>query len=150
MHKNAIEIAIINVLIAIISTIFTNFAVAKVISYYPTIYNIKLYDGFDSSISDDNLKKLVDTIAKTYKDYLNEYGKVDAVVKTSIATRDELAELKKENARLSEELAKQKDKIKYLPKDKAVHIDNYELLHRIGKLEMYIKDHIGSIPEELK
>lgn len=34
MHKNAIEIAIINVLIAIISTIFTNFAVAKVIIKY--------------------------------------------------------------------------------------------------------------------
>ncbi|MBP5408156.1 MAG: FtsX-like permease family protein [Bacilli bacterium] len=33
-------------------------------------------------------------LQKTYKDYLNEYGKVDAVVKTSIATRDELAELK--------------------------------------------------------
>ena len=32
MHKNAIEIAIINVLIAIISTIFTNFAGAKVIN----------------------------------------------------------------------------------------------------------------------
>ena len=64
---------------------------------------------------------------------------------------DKLAELKKENAKLTEELNKEKSKFKYLPKDlKEVHIDNYELLQRIGKLEMYIKEHIGSIPDELK
>jgi len=34
MHKNATEIAIINVLIAIISTIISNFAGAKVIIKY--------------------------------------------------------------------------------------------------------------------
>lgn len=66
------------------------------------------------------------------------------------ALQNELLELKKENARIQEELAKQKEKIKYLPKDKAVHIDNYELLQRIGKLEMFIKEKLGSIPEELK
>lgn len=40
MHKNAIEIAIINVLIAIISIIFCNFAGAKIIIKYQTL-NIK-------------------------------------------------------------------------------------------------------------
>ena len=82
---------------------------------------------------------------------IEDYRKVESESKIDVkALLNELNELKKENAALEEELAKQKDKIKYLPKDKVVHIDNYELLQRIGKLEMYIKDHIGSIPDELK
>ena len=82
---------------------------------------------------------------------IDDYRKIESNSKIDVkALLDELNELKKENACLKEELVKQKDKIKYLPKDKVVHIDNYELLQRIGKLEMYIKDHIGSIPEELK
>lgn len=82
---------------------------------------------------------------------IEDYRKVEANSKVDVkALLAELNELKKENTRLVEELAKQKSKIKYLPKDKAVHIDNYELLHRIGKLEEYIKNRLGSIPEELK
>lgn len=82
---------------------------------------------------------------------MEDYRKIEANSKVDVkALINELSELKKENAKLNEELAKQKDKIKYLPKDKAIHIDNYELLHRIGKLEAYIKERIGSIPEELK
>lgn len=43
--------------------------------YYPTVYNIKLYDGFDTGISDDNLKKLVNSIANEYKQFfINEYS----------------------------------------------------------------------------
>lgn len=92
-----------------------------------------------------------DEVDAVLDEIIEDYKKIEAISSVDVKTLlNELAELKKENARLSEELAKQKDKIKYLPKDKAVHIDNYELLHRIGKLEMYIKDHIGSIPEELK
>ena len=79
------------------------------------------------------------------------YRKVESLSKVDVkALQNELTELKKENARIQEELTKQKEKIKYLPKDKAVHIDNYELLQRIGKLEMFIKEKLGSIPEELK
>ena len=82
---------------------------------------------------------------------IEDYRKIEAHSKVDVkALLNELSELKKENSALKDEIAKQKDRIKYLPKDKAVHIDNYELLQRIGKLEMYIKDHIGSIPEELK
>ena len=67
---------------------------------------------------------------------IEDYRKVEANSKVDVkALLAELNELKKENTRLVEELAKQKSKIKYLPKDKAVHIDNDELLHRIGKLE---------------
>ena len=62
-----------------------------------------------------------------------------------------LEELKKENEQLKSELQKEKNKWKYISKDhKDIHIDNYELLQRIGKLESYIKEHIGSIPDELK
>lgn len=82
---------------------------------------------------------------------IEDYRKIEANSKVDVKTLlNELNELKKENASLTNELNKQKEKIKYLPKDKAVHIDNYELLLRIGKLEAYIKNHIGSIPEELK
>lgn len=92
-----------------------------------------------------------DEVDAVLDEIIEDYRKVEASSSVDIkAIFNELSELKKENARLSEELAKQKDKIKYLPKDKAVHIDNYELLHRIGKLELYIKDHIGTIPDELK
>ena len=82
---------------------------------------------------------------------IEDYRLVEAKSKIDVKqVLNELNELKKENASLLEELAKQKDKIKYLPKDKPVHIDNYELLQRIGKLEMYIKDKLGYIPDELK
>ena len=82
---------------------------------------------------------------------IDDYRQFEANSKVDVkALINELNELKKENLKLTEDLRKEKDKIKYLPKDKVVHIDNYELLHRIGKLEMYIKDHIGSIPDELK
>ena len=92
-----------------------------------------------------------DEVDAVLDEIIEDYRKVEASSSVDVkAILNELSELKKENARLSEELAKQKDKIKYLPKDKAVHIDNYELLHRIGKLELYIKDHIGTIPDELK
>ena len=42
--------------------------------YYPTTYNIKLYDSFDTSISDTDLEKLVEDIAEAYKDFfISEY-----------------------------------------------------------------------------
>ena len=43
--------------------------------YYPTTYNIKLYDYFDTNISDAGLQKLVNAIANAYKSYfINEYA----------------------------------------------------------------------------
>ena len=63
----------------------------------------------------------------------------------------QLAELKKENAKLSEELNKAQGKIKYLPKDsKDIHIDNYELLLRIGRLEAIIKEKLNMNPDDIK
>ncbi len=92
-----------------------------------------------------------DEVDEVLDQIIDDYRKIESTSSIDVkALLNELNELKKENAKLSEELEKQKNKIKYLPKDKTIHIDNYELLHRIGKLEMYIKEHIGSIPEELK
>ena len=92
-----------------------------------------------------------DEVDEVLDQIIDDYRKIESTSSIDVkALLNELNELKKENAKLSEELEKEKNKIKYLPKDKSIHIDNYELLHRIGKLEMYIKEHIGSIPEELK
>ena len=64
---------------------------------------------------------------------------------------DEIARLKKENARISDELSKVQGKFKYLPKDlKEIHIDNYELLLRIGKLEAIIKEKLNMNPDDIK
>ena len=80
-----------------------------------------------------------------------DYRRMEANSNVDVkALQNELIELKKENSKLLDEINKLNSKIKYLPKDKAVHIDNYELLQRIGKLEMYIKNHIGLVPDELK
>ena len=63
---------------------------------------------------------------------------------------EQISELKKENQSLKEALEKEQKKFKYLPKDKEVHIDNYELLQRIGKLEMIIYERLGLNPDEIK
>ena len=64
---------------------------------------------------------------------------------------EEIARLKKDNAKLLDELNKIQSKIKYLPKDlKEVHIDNYELLQRIGKLEVFIKEKLNMNPDDIK
>ena len=83
---------------------------------------------------------------------IHDYEIIEANSSVDVpALLDLVSELKKENARLMEELAKEKGKFKYLPKDlKEVHIDNYELLQRIGKLEMYIKEKLNVNPDEIK
>ncbi len=63
----------------------------------------------------------------------------------------ELDELRKANSELKEELEKEKNKWKYISKDrKDIHIDNYELLQRIGKLEMLIYEKLHINPDDIK
>lgn len=65
--------------------------------------------------------------------------------------KSEIIELKKINRDLKEQLDKEKNRVKYLPRDqKDVHIDNYELLIRIGKLEALIHQRLGINPEDIK
>lgn len=63
----------------------------------------------------------------------------------------EIDSLRKENQDLKAELEKEKNKWKYISKDhKDIHIDNYELLQRIGKLEMVIHEKLNMNPDEIK
>jgi DivIVA domain-containing protein len=63
----------------------------------------------------------------------------------------ELEELRKANAELKEELEKERNKWKYISRDrKDIHIDNYELLQRIGKLEMIIHERLNMNPDDIK
>lgn len=97
-------------------------------------------NGYDPDEVDEVLDQIID-----------DYRKIESSSSVDVkALINENEELKKVNGSLLQELTKLKERIKYLPKDKPIHIDNYELLQRIGKLESYIKEHIGSIPDELK
>ena len=52
-----------------------NFSESRSISidnYYPTIYTVKLYDDFDTSISESDLDMLVNAIAEQYKEYFRK------------------------------------------------------------------------------
>lgn len=63
----------------------------------------------------------------------------------------EIDSLRKENQDLKAELEKEKNKWKYISRDhKDIHIDNYELLQRIGKLEMVIHEKLNMNPDEIK
>ncbi len=63
----------------------------------------------------------------------------------------ELEALRKENAELKSQLDEERKKWKYISRDhKDIHIDNYELLQRIGKLEMIIYEKLNMNPDEIK
>ena len=53
---------------------FSESRIVSIDDYYPTAFSIKLYDDFDKSISDTDLKKFVQNLAESYKKYfINEY-----------------------------------------------------------------------------
>ena len=83
---------------------------------------------------------------------IEDYVKIES--KASLTNQEllnQIAELKKQNAALTEELQKEKNRIKYLPKDqKEVHIDNLVLLQRIGKLESIIYERLNMNPDDIK
>ena len=89
--------------------------------------------------------QVLDEIIKDYEKIENDYSQ------NSQELLNQIAELKKQNANLSEELQKEKNKIKYLPKDqKEVHIDNLVLLQRVGKLESIIFEKLNMNPDDIK
>lgn len=90
--------------------------------------------------------KVLDKIIEDYETYENIPVGMD-----SEKTLRELKELKEANEQLKAELEKEKNKWKYISKDhKDIHIDNYELLQRIGKLEMIIYEKLHMNPEEIR
>lgn len=92
--------------------------------------------------------KVLDQIIEDYEKYelnANPSGMdVEKLVK-------EIEDLKKENLKLASELEEERKKWKYISRDhKDIHIDNYELLRRIGKLEMIIYEKLNMNPDDIK
>ena len=101
----------------------------------------KGYDPFE-------VDKVLDQIIEDYEKFENMAAPTGTINEKLVK---ELEQLKKENAEIKAELVKERNKWKYISKDhKNIHIDNYELLIRIGKLEMLIHEKLGLNPEEIK
>ena len=87
---------------------------------------------------------------------INDYETFEKVLSSSSGMDlekmvKELKVLKEENETLKKDLEKEKDKWKYVSRDhKDIHIDNYELLNRIGKLEMLIYEKLHISPDDIK
>ena len=97
--------------------------------------------GYDPDEVDAYLDKIIEDYREFESSRLEQANKSGADVK---ALNDEIEKLK-------DELEKEKARWKYISKDpKDLHIDNYELLKRIGKLEMYIKDKLNINPDDIK
>ena len=64
--------------------------------------------------------------------------------------KDRIANLSKENTELRVELDNEKSRWKYIKNDgKDIHIDNLELLQRIGKLERIIVEKLHLNPDKI-
>ena len=82
---------------------------------------------------------------------IEDYKKLESLVNQNDSLKEQVAQLVKEVQRLEDDLEKEKKRVKYLPKDqKEYHIDNYELLLRIGKLEQLIYEKLNLNPEDIK
>jgi len=100
--------------------------------------------GYDPLEVDEVLDQIIDD----YRQF--ETNPASNTTDTSSIAK-ELESLKKENASLRSELEKEKSKWKYISTDqKDIHIDNYELLRRIGKLEQLIYEKLNMNPDEIK
>lgn len=100
--------------------------------------------GYNPLEVDQVLDKIIADYEKFEKSKSMSSDDIDALLA-------QVKSLKEENENLKAELEKEKNKWKYISKDhKDIHIDNYELLLRIGKLEMYIHDKLGVNPEDIK
>ena len=82
---------------------------------------------------------------------IEDYKTLESLTLRNQSLENQLVELRKEISRLQLELDSEKKKTKYLPKDqKEYHIDNYELLLRVGKLEALIFEKLNLNPDDIK
>lgn len=104
----------------------------------------RLKNGYDPLEVDSVLDQIIDDYEK-FESTSSTVG-VDA---SKLAAENE--KLKKEIESLKEQLEDEKNKWKFVSKDhKNIHIDNYELLIRIGKLEAVIYEKLHMNPDEIK
>lgn len=108
------------------------------------LLNIK-FKAIEYGYNPNQVDEVFDEIIKDYEKIEKEYSSdVQELL-------NQIAELKKQNASLAEQLQKEKSKISYLPKDqKEVHVDNFVLLTRIGKLESIIFEKLNMNPYDIK
>ena len=82
---------------------------------------------------------------------IEDYKELESLVGKNNSLNEQITQLKKEIQSLQTELEKERKRVKYLPKDqKEYHIDNYELLLRVGKLEKIIQENLNISPEDIK
>lgn len=98
------------------------------------------YDSFDVDTVFDEIIKDYHIIESNHLVSEEEYQNL----------KKEIESLKKENINLKIELDNEKSKLKYIKKDgKDIHIDNLELLKRIGRLEYIIHEKLHLNPDEI-
>ena len=82
---------------------------------------------------------------------INDYQELESLVSKNNSLEEQIIQLKKEITSLQTDLEKERKRMKYLPKDqKEYHVDNYELLLRVGKLEAIIHEKLNLNPDEIK
>ena len=82
---------------------------------------------------------------------IEDYRELESLLDKNASLTEQIVQLRKEIQSLEEALAKERKRVKYLPKDqKEYHIDNFELLQRIGKLEMLIYEKLSLNPDDIK
>ena len=82
---------------------------------------------------------------------IEDYKELESLVSKNNTLTEQITQLRKEIQSLQTELEKERKRVKYLPKDqKEYHIDNYELLLRVGKLEKIIQENLNISPEDIK
>ena len=108
------------------------------------LLNIK-FKAVERGYDPYQVDKVLDEIIEDYKKIENDANS------SNTELLNQIAELKKQNALLNEQLEKEKSKNKYLPKDqKEVPADNYVLLLRIGKLEKIIFERLNMNPDDIQ
>ena len=99
--------------------------------------------GYDAYDVDNTLDMIIKDYETIENNVLMSYEEHKALI-------EEINKLRNENVDLNVSLDKEKNKWKYVKMDgKDIHIDNLELLKRIGKLEKIIHDRLHINPDDI-
>ena len=104
---------------------------------------IKKGAGYDSFDVDSLFDEVINDYRVIEANHLMSHEEFQNLTK-------EIEKLKKENITLKVELDNEKSKLKYIKKDDIdIHLDNLELLKRIGRLEAIIHEKLHLNPDEI-